>query len=87
MSLDEIFSLRLQTKSNPLFNLPKCRSHRAAISSTLGGFIPAKADLIEKRTREVSFFHICERATKRIQNPNGFILQNRFTFDRKWFQI
>ena len=26
---------------------------------------------------------LCERAMKRIQNPNGFILQNGFTFYRK----
>ena len=30
---------------------------------------------------------LCERATKRIQNPNGFILQNRFTFLKKWVQF
>ena len=29
-------------------------------------------------------FVVCERAMKRIQNPNGFILQNGFTFYRKW---
>ena len=29
----------------------------------------------------------CERAMKRIQNPNGFILQNGFTFYRKWVRF
>jgi len=51
------------------------------------GFLPPSADLVEKSThclgRQMCAF-FCERATKRIQNTNGFILQNRFTFFGKW---
>ena len=36
--------------------LPQGRFHRKAISSTIGGFIPQKADLIEKRQVETCRF-------------------------------
>lgn len=38
----------------------------------------------KKKADTRSAFFFCERAMKRIQNPNGFILQNGFTFYRKW---
>ena len=49
----------------------------------------------KRKAPRLRCFSFCERATKRIQNPNGFILQNGFTFDRKrvhffckkWVQI
>ena len=48
---DEIFSLRLQMKLNPPRLSPReAGFHRAAISSTAGGFHPPKADLAEKST-------------------------------------
>ena len=35
---------------------------------------------LKKHPKRVLFLMHCERATKRIQNPNGFILQNGFNF-------
>jgi hypothetical protein len=56
---DEIFSLRLQMKLNPPRLSPReAGFHRAAISSTAGGFHPPKADLAEKarlRSRRAFF--------------------------------
>ena len=46
---DEIFSLRLQMKLNPSYSPREAGFHREAISSTEGGFIPPKADLVEKK--------------------------------------
>ena len=47
-SSDEIFSLRLQMKLNPPHNPAIAGFHREAISSTEGGFLPTKADLVGK---------------------------------------
>ena len=69
---DEIFTLRLQMKSNPPLTNPALAGfHREAISSIAGGFIPQKADLVEKSThclgrRMCAFFW----STRWDLNPN-----------------
>ena len=46
-------------------------------------------DLDKKLLQKCDHFcsNFCERDTKRIQNPNGFIFQKGFTLYRKWVQI
>ena len=47
---DEIFGVPPQMKLNPPYFSPReAGFHRVAISSTAGGFLPLKADLVEKK--------------------------------------
>ena len=57
----------------------KCEAMRTDETTTLAG------NSVEVKTDKLlpKLVDFCERATKRIQNSNGFILQNRFTFYRK----
>ncbi len=55
---DEIFNLRHQLKLNP--PTPALAGfHREVISSTIGGFIPQKADLVEKSEACISSATCC----------------------------
>ena len=46
--LDEIFSLRLQMKLNPYFKTLQCKISPRSDFIHSSGFIPTKADLVEK---------------------------------------
>ena len=59
---DEIFGVPPQMKLNPSSYPDEVGFHRVAISSTAGGFLPQKADLVEKREQVkdlLSFFWRC----------------------------
>ena len=59
---DEIFGVPPQMKLNPSSYPDEVGFHRVAISSTAGGFLPQKADLVEKREQVkdlLSFFLRC----------------------------
>ena len=76
---NEILLLRMKSKrvwmkssakasdeiKSAIFNLPQGRFHHVEISSTLSGFIPTKADLVEKSThclgRQMCAFFWCGR--------------------------
>ena len=65
---DEIFGFQPQMKLNPPYPSPReAGFHRAAISSTAGGFLPPTADLTEKSTslRDVLFSTPAEPCNRR----------------------
>jgi hypothetical protein len=63
-----------------IVKIQSCRLPRA-----VGSASPSAAQKTKNHPKKDGF--LCERATKRIQNPDGFILQNGFTFLQKWVQI
>ena len=83
------FALRARLQSHRKNHTPKQKAslfHRSCCGAIVRLHSCKSTNIAKKHRHHHTVMPVlfCERATKRIQNPNGFILQNRFTFYRKW---